>query len=65
MEFLMLPNNTDVGVMDVCTCYPEDGFYPECIPLYCGRLCMANDPCNYNVCSGYVGPTPYSNKNAK
>ncbi len=60
MEFLLLPNINSKNSSGCCNCNYVDLEYPECVPLYCGKLCMNNHPCTFNVCDRYTGPTPYS-----
>ncbi|HBB28546.1 MAG TPA: hypothetical protein DC000_04735 [Clostridiales bacterium] len=70
MEFLVFPNSgsSTLGCPTLGGCDPRvnQGLCPDCVVDGCYTLCISNvycpgAGCYYNVCSGYVGPTPESN----
>lgn len=68
MEFLVFPNSGSSTLGGIGACIPEfdQGQCPDCVIDGCYTMCIRNvycpqAGCHYNVCSGYVGPTPESN----
>lgn len=59
MEFIVPPHNDGVQPMCIsCILVDECFILDTCKRNHCISLCVNNDPCRDNNCSGYVGPTP-------